>query len=114
MRREQGLAVAYAVCCRIGVGLHFRLRGVVLQIGLREAVTVDFTPIPVCHSQLVALRLRLRGRDQLVGGVVGEALHKVLVLQPWVGGGYLGHVADSYSFDNMYFKISHFNRWPKY
>lgn len=90
------------------------LRGVALQIGLRKAVAADFSPIPVCHSQLVTLRLRLRGRDQLVGGVVGKGLRECMVRQPRVGGGYLGHVADHYPFDNMFFQFSHFNRWSKY
>ena len=55
--REQGLAAAYTICCWIGVALGLGLRGVALQIGLCEVVDIDFAPIPVCHSQLVALVL---------------------------------------------------------
>ena len=108
------MAATYAVCCRIGVGLCFRLCCVVLQIGLRKAVTGDFTPIPVCYRQRVALVLHLRGCSQLVGGVVGEGLAEGEARQPRVGGGYLGHVADINSFDNMFFYISHLSYWSNF
>ena len=113
-RREQGLAITKTAGYRISVGLCLRLRGVLQQILLVERIAVDFAPVAVIHRKLVALVQRLRSGRQLVGGVIGEALRECLVLQPRVGGGYLGHVADHYPFDNMFFQFSHFNRWSKY
>ena len=102
-RREQGLAISRIAENRIGVGLRFRLRGVVLQIGLRKVIAVDFAPVAVGHRQRVAAAVCFRSRDQLVGSVVGEVLREWRVVQPRVDGDYLGHVANSYPFDNMFF-----------
>ena len=59
-------------------------------------------------------RAKKKKRNKLVGGVVGEGFAECLVLQPRVDRDYLGHVVDICIFDNMYFKISHFNRWSEY
>jgi len=103
LRREHGLRLLYVVCTsRIAERVCVLCGDVVLQIGLREAVTVDFTPIPVCHSQLVAAAVCFSGRDQLVGGIVGEGFAECLAVQPGASRGNLCNVADSYSFDNMF------------